>query len=156
VEWIDEAYSTSTCSVSGYVQPCSPRGRRFRCSGCGARVHRDVNGSATSCSKATHGVYSKVQADTVTYLRPIGGAPLTRATSSELRLDPPGFSRGVSAPTRLAGEMSVVCSAYSARPLWSGGQRMIQKGFRQPSGEYRATSAHNSDYPVRRRHAGQV
>jgi putative transposase len=82
VEWIDEAYSTRTCSVSGHVQSSSPRGRRFRCSGCGARVHRDVNGSANICSKATHGVYSKVQADTVKYLRPIGVAPLTRATSS--------------------------------------------------------------------------
>src|SRR5262249_30534642 len=46
VEWIDEAYSTRTCSHSGHVQPSSPRGRRFRCLGCGARVHRDVNGSA--------------------------------------------------------------------------------------------------------------
>jgi putative transposase len=82
VEWIDEAYSTRTCSVSGHVQPSSPRGRRFGCLGCGARVHRDVNGSANICSKATHGVYSKIQAVTITYLRPIGGAPRTRATSS--------------------------------------------------------------------------
>jgi putative transposase len=82
VEWIDEAYSTRTCSVSGHVQPSSPRGRRFRCLGCGARVHREVNGSANICSKAAYGVYSKVQADTVKYLRPIGGAPRTRATSS--------------------------------------------------------------------------
>jgi putative transposase len=79
VEWIDEAYSTRTCSVSGHVQPSSPRGRRFRCLGCGARVHRDVNGSANICSRASYGVYSKVQADTVKYLRPIGVAPLTRA-----------------------------------------------------------------------------
>jgi putative transposase len=82
VEWMDEAYSTRTCSVCGHVQASSPRGRRFRCAGCGARVHRDVNGSATICSKATYGVYSKVQADTVKYLRPIGVAPRTRATSS--------------------------------------------------------------------------
>jgi putative transposase len=82
VEWIDESYSTKTCSHSGHVQSSSPRGRRFRCSGCGARVHQDVNGSANICSKATHGVYSQVQADTVKYLRPIGVAPLTRATSS--------------------------------------------------------------------------
>jgi putative transposase len=82
VEWIDEAYSTKTCSHSGHVQPSSPRGRRFGCSGCGARVHREVNGSANICSKAAYGVYSQVQADTVTYLRPIGGAPRTRATSS--------------------------------------------------------------------------
>ena len=82
VEWIDESYSTRTCSMSGHVQPSSPRGRRFRCSGCGARVHRDVNGSANICSKAAHGRYSKVQAATVKYLRPIGVAPLTRARSS--------------------------------------------------------------------------
>ena len=82
VEWIDERYSTRTCSHSGHVQPSSPRGRRFRCAGCGARVHRDVNGSANICSKAAHGVYSKVQAETVKYLRPIGVAPVTRATSS--------------------------------------------------------------------------
>ena len=79
VEWIDEEYSTRTCSVCGHVQPSSPRGRRFRCLGCGARVHRDVNGSANICLKAAHGVYSKVQAATVKYLRPIGVAPLTRA-----------------------------------------------------------------------------
>ena len=70
VEWIDEAYSTRTCSVSGHIQPSSPRGRR------------EVNGASNICSKAAHGVYSKIQADTVTYLRPIGGAPLTRAVSS--------------------------------------------------------------------------
>ena len=81
VEWIDEAYSTRTCRVRGHVQPSSPRGRRFGCSGCGARVHRDVNGSANICSKAAYGVYSQVQAHTVTYLGPIGGAPRTRATS---------------------------------------------------------------------------
>jgi putative transposase len=82
VEWIDEAYSTRTCSVSGHVQSSSPRGRRCRCSGCGARVHRDVTGANNICSKAVYGVYSQVQADTVKYLRPIGVAPLTRARSS--------------------------------------------------------------------------
>src|SRR5262249_42519441 len=43
VEWIDEASSTKTCSHSGHVQSSAPRGRRLRCLGCGARVHRDVN-----------------------------------------------------------------------------------------------------------------
>ena len=52
VEHLDESYSTRTCSRCGPVHPCSPRGRRLRCLGCGARVHRDVNGSAHSCSKA--------------------------------------------------------------------------------------------------------
>jgi putative transposase len=82
VEWIDEAYSTRTCSHSGHIQPSSPRGRRFRCAGCGARVHRDVNGSANICSKAVFGHYSQIQADSVKYLRPIGVAPQTRAASS--------------------------------------------------------------------------
>ena len=82
VEWIEEAYSTRTCCVSGHIQPSSPRRRHFRCLGCGARVHRDVNGASNICSKAVYGVYSKIQADTVKYLRPIGGAPLTRAVSS--------------------------------------------------------------------------
>jgi putative transposase len=82
VEWIDEAYSTRTCSHSGHVQSSSPRGRRFRCAGCGARIHRDVNGANNICSKAAYGRYSQVRADTVKYLRPIGVAPLTRATSS--------------------------------------------------------------------------
>jgi putative transposase len=82
VEWINEAYSTRTCSHSGHVQSSSPRRRRVRWAGCGAQVQRDVNGASHICSKAAHGVYSKVHADTITYLRPIGGAPLTRATRS--------------------------------------------------------------------------
>jgi transposase len=81
VEWINEAYSTSTCSRSGHVQPSSPRGRRVRCAGGGARAQRDVNAASNSCSKAVHGAYAQVQADTVKYLRPIGGAPRTRAAS---------------------------------------------------------------------------
>jgi putative transposase len=75
VEWIDEANSTRTCSHSGHVQSSSPRGRQFRCSGCGARIHRDVNGANNICSKAACGRYSTIQADTVKYLRPIGVAP---------------------------------------------------------------------------------
>jgi putative transposase len=75
VDWIDESYSTKTCSVSSHVQASSPRGRRFRCAGCGARVHRDVNGANNICSKAVYGRYGKVQADQVKYLRPIVVAP---------------------------------------------------------------------------------
>jgi putative transposase len=78
VEQIDETYSSRTCSHSGHVHPASPRGRRFRCTGCGARVHRDVNGSANICSKAAYGRYGRVQADTVKYLRPIVVAPRYR------------------------------------------------------------------------------
>jgi putative transposase len=81
VDWIDEAYSTKTCSYCEHQHPSSPRGRRFNCPGCGARMHRDVNGSSNICSKAATGGYGRVQADTVKYLRPIGVAPLTRAIS---------------------------------------------------------------------------
>jgi putative transposase len=70
--WIDEAYSTKTCSVSSHVRTSSPRGRRFHCPGCGARLHRDVNGASNICSKAAFGSYGQVHADTVKYLRPIG------------------------------------------------------------------------------------
>jgi putative transposase len=66
VEWTDESYSTRTCSVSGHIQPSSPRGRRVRCAGCGARVQRDVNGSANICSRARYGCSAQIQAATVT------------------------------------------------------------------------------------------
>jgi putative transposase len=75
VEWLDEAYSTRTCSHCQYQYHSSPRGRRFGCTGCGAELHRDVNGANNICSKAAHGRYGQVQADTVKYLRPIGVAP---------------------------------------------------------------------------------
>jgi IS605 OrfB family transposase len=78
VEWIDESHSTRTCSYSGHVRSSSARERRFRCPGCGARVHRDVNGANNICSKAVHGAYAKVQADTVTYRRPIVVVPRRR------------------------------------------------------------------------------
>jgi putative transposase len=82
IEWMDERYSTRTCSASSHVHSSSPRGRRLRCAGCGARIHRDVNGASHICSKAVYGRYGQGQADTVKYLRPIGVAPPTRATSS--------------------------------------------------------------------------
>jgi putative transposase len=80
VEWIDESDSTMTCRVSAHVQASSPRGRRLRCSGCGARLHRDVTGANTICSKAVSGVYGTIQADTVTYRRPIVVVPRHRPT----------------------------------------------------------------------------
>ena len=66
VEQRDESSSSRTCRVSGHVHPSSPRGGRFRCAGCAARVHRDVNGSASSCSRAASGCYGLVQADAIT------------------------------------------------------------------------------------------
>jgi transposase len=82
VEWIDESSSTRTGSRRGHVRSSAPRGRRFGCAGCGARLQRGVNGSANGGSKAAYGRYSKIHADTVKSLRPIGGAPVTRAVSS--------------------------------------------------------------------------
>jgi putative transposase len=75
LDWIDERYSTKTCSASSHMRSSSPRGRRFHCPGCGARIHRDVNGANNICSKAAYGAYGQVQADTVKYLRPIGVVP---------------------------------------------------------------------------------
>jgi putative transposase len=75
LEWLDESYSTKTCSTCSQVHSSSPRGRRFRCPGCGARIHRDVNGSNNICSRAVHGDYGQIQADSVKYLRPIGVVP---------------------------------------------------------------------------------
>src|SRR5262249_32955105 len=98
VAWIDEAYSTKTCCACGQVRPSSPRGRRYRCAGCGARRHRDVNGSANICSKAAFGRYGQVQADAVKYLRPIGVVPVTRAEvarASENLLDLSGGVSGI-------------------------------------------------------------
>jgi putative transposase len=79
VEWIDERYSTKTCSQCSYIQASSPRGRRLRCAGCGVRQHRDVNGSNNICSKGAYGVYGQVQAASIKYLRPIVVVPMTRA-----------------------------------------------------------------------------
>ena len=79
VAWIDESYSTKTCAFCTYVQASSPRGRRFRCAGCGVQRHRDGNGSDNICSKGAYGVYGKVQSDVVKYRRPIVVAPPTRA-----------------------------------------------------------------------------
>ncbi|HEV8194357.1 MAG TPA: transposase [Ktedonobacterales bacterium] len=48
LDWIDERYSTKTCSASGHVRASSPRGRQFRCPCCGARVHRGMSTARTT------------------------------------------------------------------------------------------------------------
>jgi putative transposase len=68
---IPEDYSTRTCSFCGEVAKCAPRGRVYTCPGCGAIINRDVNGASNICSRALHGHYSKVQARTIKYLRPL-------------------------------------------------------------------------------------
>jgi len=62
-----EDFSTRTCSACGYVHSSAPRGRRFRCSGCGATVNRDANGGANICSRAVFGAYGRVQVRQTTY-----------------------------------------------------------------------------------------
>ena len=89
VEWMDEAYSTRTCCACSHVHATSPRGRRYMCSGCGVRGHRDVNGASNICSKAAQGRYGQVQADTVKYLRPIGVAPRHGPQVAGVEPEPP-------------------------------------------------------------------
>ena len=72
VEQIPEDYSTRTCSHCGCVMKRAPRGRVFTCPGCGAVIHRDVNGASNICSRARYGSYACVQAQTIMYLRPLG------------------------------------------------------------------------------------
>jgi len=72
VEQIPEEYSTRTCSRCGEVMKSAPRGRVYTCPGCGAVIHRDVNGASNICSRASYGAYGKVQAHTIMYLRPLG------------------------------------------------------------------------------------
>ena len=72
VEQIPEDYSTRTCSFCGEVAKHAPRGRVYTCPGCGAVIHRDVNGASNICSRARYGKYSAVQARTIKYLRPTG------------------------------------------------------------------------------------
>ena len=62
-----EDYSTRTCSTCGHIHPTAPRGRVFRCPGCGAIVHRDANGGANICSRAVFGSYGRVQVQRTTY-----------------------------------------------------------------------------------------
>ena len=68
---IPEDYSTRTCSCCGFLKDNAPRGRVYTCPGCGAVIHRDVNGASNICSRASYGSYGKVQAHTIMYLQPL-------------------------------------------------------------------------------------
>lgn len=68
---IPEDYSTRTCSECGRVLNNAPRGRVYRCPGCGARLSRDGNGGANICSRFLFGEYARVQINHLKYLRPI-------------------------------------------------------------------------------------
>lgn len=75
----DEAYSTRTCSSCGHRHSSAPRGRVFRCSGCGVLVHRDANGAANICSKQVFGRFGLVQIGTLMHRRPVAVRAPTRA-----------------------------------------------------------------------------
>lgn len=64
---VPEDYSTRTCSACGHVHTSAPRGRTFRCSGCGVSVNRDANGASNICSRAMFGGYGRIQVRQTTY-----------------------------------------------------------------------------------------
>ena len=79
---IPEDYSSRTCCVCGHVLESAPRGREFKCPGCGSVIHRDGNAGANICSRFRYDEYGKVQVEHITYLRPVQLGvvePLTRA-----------------------------------------------------------------------------
>lgn len=79
VTLIDEAYSTRTCARCGHRHPFAPRGRAFRCSGCGVLAHRDANGAANICSKQVFGRYGLVHVRSLMHRRPVAVRAPTRA-----------------------------------------------------------------------------
>jgi putative transposase len=74
-----EDWSSRTCPVCGHVLSSAPRGRIFKCLGCGSVLHRDAVGAANICSRAVHGSYGHVSPLRVKHLRPVG---VVRATTS--------------------------------------------------------------------------
>jgi putative transposase len=79
---VPEDYSTRMCSTCGHVHSCTPRGRVFCCSGCGAMVNRDANGGANICSRAMFGCYGRIQVRQITYRHACAVVPRTRARGS--------------------------------------------------------------------------
>ena len=68
---VPEPYTSKTCSHCKRQLASSPRGRNFKCPGCGVSVHRDANGSANICSRYRFGELGRVQSKTTTYLQPV-------------------------------------------------------------------------------------
>jgi IS605 OrfB family transposase len=69
---IPEDYSTKACSKCSHLNTKAPKGRHFTCTGCGASMHRDIDGAANITSRAKYSYYGKVQVSTKpTYLRPL-------------------------------------------------------------------------------------
>ncbi len=62
-----EAYSSKTCPACGAHN--KPRGRRYACSTCGFRGHRDAVGAVNQESKALYGAFGHVQPLSTKYRR---------------------------------------------------------------------------------------
>lgn len=88
---VPEAYSTRTCSSCGFCHTSAPRGRVFRCSGCGVIVHRDANGAANICSKRVAGRFGSVQVKQTMHRQ-------AAAVRAPTRADVAGFKRSQSPP----------------------------------------------------------
>lgn len=58
VELVDEAYTTQSCPMCGHRT--KPRGRRYSCSECGFRGHRDAVGAANILSRYLHAELGRV------------------------------------------------------------------------------------------------
>ncbi len=71
VQEIPEDYTSRTCSNCQNVKTNAPKRRVYTCPGCGAVIHRDLNGACNICSRAKYGLYGYVQAHTQMYLRPM-------------------------------------------------------------------------------------
>jgi IS605 OrfB family transposase len=105
---LGEAYSTRTCSSCGFCHRSAPRGRVFRCSGCGATIHRDANGAANICSKQVYGRYASVQVKQTMHRRPVAVRARTRAhvAGSKLPVLPPGDGKPPEAPRLRGGSVT--------------------------------------------------
>lgn len=93
VKLTGEAYSSKTCSVCGHVKKSSVKGRNYDCSSCGAKIHRDANGSANICSKSRWGEYGKVQVEKIKYLRPVKIGRSSPSEAGQVADDETSFAR---------------------------------------------------------------
>ncbi len=67
-----EPFTTKTCPMPGCGTRNTPRGRRYRCTGCGYVGHRDLVGGANIWSRRTSGELGNLQPPKrVTYLHPV-------------------------------------------------------------------------------------
>jgi putative transposase len=73
-----EAYSSKTCPACGHHN--KPKGRNYRCAGCGFVGHRDAVGAINQESQALHGAFGHVRLGSVKYRR-----AFVRRSSSDTR-----------------------------------------------------------------------